>query len=134
MGYDCSCDYDAPEFYNKSEPRARKQHRCDECGGVISPGESYEYVSGKWDGWFSQFKTCGRCRDIRTWTQNNVPCLCWAHGDMIEDCRESIEEATYRAPEETKGLHFGFLRRIVDRNKLNRLRRRDTNETQGGKT
>jgi hypothetical protein len=123
MSYDCFCDYDAPSFYNCSIRKARKPHKCEECSGVIVVGERYEYVSGKWDGWVNDFKTCERCRDIRTWVRNNVPCLCWAHGNMIEDCKEAVVEAQYRAKEETRGLYFGFLRRIVARDRVNDARR-----------
>jgi hypothetical protein len=103
--------------------KARKQHKCDECSGLIVPGDKYEYVSGKWEYTVGDFKTCERCLDIRVWVKNNVPCLCWAHGNMIEDCKEAVVEATYRAREETKGLYFGFLRRIVARDKVNKERR-----------
>jgi hypothetical protein len=122
MSVDCYCDFDEPRFYNLKIRTARKRHACEECGGAILPGEKYEYVSGCWDYVFT-FKTCERCCDIRTWTRNNVPCLCWAHGNMIDDCREAVDEATYRAPAETAGLRFGFLRRIVARDRLNKSRR-----------
>lgn len=122
MGYDCTCDYDAPSFYSRAIRKARKEHKCEECSGVIRPGESYEYVCGKWE-WVDSFKTCERCVDIRQWVKNNVPCLCWAHGNMIEDCKEAVVEAQYRAKDETRGLYFGFLRRIVARDKFNRLRK-----------
>lgn len=121
MNYDCSCDYDAPQFYNRTIRKARKPHKCEECAGSILPGDKYEYVSGKWD-WLSDFKTCQACCDIRQWTKNNVPCLCWVHGNMIEDCREAVNEAYYRAPTETAGLRFAFLRRIVARDRINKLR------------
>lgn len=119
MSYDCTCDYDAPSFYTRTTPSARKSHKCEECAGYISPGEKYERVAGLWEGYFNEFKTCMRCVDLRIWVKNNVPCLCWAHGNMIEDCREAVEEASYRAPEETVGLRFGFLRRkvMLDRSK-----------------
>jgi ADP-ribose pyrophosphatase YjhB (NUDIX family) len=42
---------------------------------------------------------------------------------MIDDAKEAIEEAKYRAPDETAGLKFGFLRRLVIRDNLNRSRR-----------
>lgn len=119
---DCVCDYDPPEFYSCHVRRSRKQHRCEECLGTILPGEEYEVVAAKWDGYISQFKTCERCFDIRQWVQNNVPCLCWAHGNMIEDCKEAVEEAVFRAPAETTGLRFGFLRRLHARDKFNRAR------------
>ena len=58
MSDDCSCDYDPADVYRSSTPRARKPHRCGECGGPIEPGEKYEYVFGVWDGWIGVFKTC----------------------------------------------------------------------------
>lgn len=122
MTYDCYCDYDPPEFYILEICKARKQHSCKECTGAIVPGEKYEHIWAKWDGYVDSFKTCERCVDIRTWVKNNVPCLCWTHGNMIEDCKDAVNEAAWRAPTETVGLRFGFLRRIVSRDKFNRLR------------
>lgn len=85
MSYDCSCDYDAPTFYSLEVRTARKSHHCGECGGTILPKDKYEHVAAVWDGYFDTHKTCERCCDLRQWTKNNVPCLCWAHGNMIED-------------------------------------------------
>lgn len=118
MSYDCYCDYDPAEFYSAVIRTARKQHKCEECSGTIMPGDKYEAVIGKWEGYVSTFKTCSFCVDIRTWTKNSVPCLCWAHGNMIDDCREAVEEAAWRAPEETRGVRFGLLRRIAARDKF----------------
>src|SRR5882672_3202793 len=123
MSLDCFCDYDPPEFYHKEIRKARKPHQCCECGGAIVIGERYEHVRAKWDGYLGTHDTCERCMDITIWTQNNVPCLCWAHGNRIEDCREAINEAMWRASEETLGLRFGFLRLIVKRDRLNARRR-----------
>jgi hypothetical protein len=123
MSYDCYCDYDPAEFYFARIRTARKQHKCEECAEPILPGDKYEAVIGKWDGFISTFKTCERCVDIRTWTKNNVPCLCWAHGNTIEDCWEAVQEAGWRAGDEAKGLRFGFLRRLVARDKFNAARR-----------
>jgi hypothetical protein len=107
----CFCDYDAPEFYNRYSPTARKAHACYECRGVIAAGEKYEYVSGMWDGRFDVFKTCIRCVHLRTWVKNNVPCLCWAHGNLWEDLFNTVEDAQRRAGSEAPGLLFGFYRR-----------------------
>jgi hypothetical protein len=120
---DCVCDYDPPEFYHREIRRARKEHKCCECGGRMLPGEQYEHVRGKWDGFVDTYDTCARCCDLWMWTKNNVPCLCWAHHNRIEDCWEAICEATLRARDETQGLRFGFLRRLVLRDKFNRERR-----------
>jgi hypothetical protein len=111
MSIDCYCDYDPATIYSASKPKARKAHRCDECGTEIKPGCQYENVFGVWDGHGSTWKTCERCYDLRQWVTNNVPCFCWCHGNMIEDAAEAIYEAQHRAPSETVGLHFGFLRR-----------------------
>jgi hypothetical protein len=123
MSYDCYCDYDPPEFCHVEIRKARKEHKCYECSGRILKGEKYEHTRGKWEGCLSNFKTCVRCHDIRMWVKNNVPCLCWAYGNLIDDCREAINEAQYRAREETKGLLFGFLRRVVLRDRFNTAHR-----------
>ncbi|AWI90240.1 hypothetical protein C0214_19455 [Methylobacterium sp. DM1] len=120
MSYACYCDYDAPEFYRVEIRKARKSFRCEECGGPIKPGEKYEFVAGSWDHYVSQFRTCERCHDIRVWVKNNVPCFCWAHGNMVDDAREAVSEAAWRAPEETKGLRFGFARRLLLRDRHNK--------------
>jgi hypothetical protein len=115
----CSCDYDAPEFYIKEICRARKPHRCSECPGTIVVGEKYEHVSGKWEGCIGTFNTCSRCVDLRTWVRNSVPCFCWAHGNMHDDAKETVEEAVYRAPVEAAGLRFGLSRRLISIRRFN---------------
>lgn len=121
----CYCDYDPPEFSSRRICVARKAHKCTECRGPIQPGEKYEYVAGRWEGEFCDFHTCERCVDLRQWVMNNVPCFCWAHGDMTQNATEAIEAATYRAPKETAGLYFGFLRRLVLRDRHNKAANAD---------
>ena len=116
MSNDCYCDYDPPKFHHREIRRARKQHKCCECGGTIMPGEQYEHVRGKWDD-VATFDTCERCHDIWMWTQNNIPCLCWEYGNRIENCRDAIFEGP---SVEADGMRFGFLRRLVMRDKHNR--------------
>lgn len=73
----CYCDYDAesPEFFSVSTPKARKDCRCDECGGVIRAGETYRRVNGKWDGLISTYRQCADCRDFEAWAEAHIPCL-----------------------------------------------------------
>lgn len=123
MTIDCYCDYDPPQFWAVSYPKARKGHQCEECGVKILPGEKYERVSGMWDNSISVFCTCERCHDIRVWLKNNLPCFCWAHGGMFEDAVEDIRYAQRRAPEEAAGLLFGFHRRMILRDRFNKRRR-----------
>lgn len=61
----CNIDYEPPEFFNDRIMRARKEHKCCECGEAICIGEKYEYITGKWDGNFDTFKTCLPCSRIR---------------------------------------------------------------------
>lgn len=122
---DCYCDYEPATFYNRAVPTARKPHRCEECGGPIKAGEKYESVSALWPdlGGVCTFKTCERCCDIRQWLQNNLPCFCWAHGNMLEDAWASIDEAYAKASDEVRGLRFGFLKRIVAQRQHNKAAR-----------
>lgn len=123
MTYDCFCDGDPASVYRSSTPRAKKSHRCEECGTTILIGERYEYVFGIWDNSPASFRTCESCYDLRMWVKNNVPCLCWMHGDADTGMNESINDAYRRAPDEVVGLRFGFLRRKLVRDRLNKLKK-----------
>lgn len=107
---ECYCDYEPATFYSSALRKARKAHKCEECGRQIKPGESYERVSGMWDGCITVFCTCSHCCDIRQFVKNSVPCFCWAHGSMIDDASQAIDDAYSRAPDEVKGLRMGYLR------------------------
>lgn len=115
----CYCDYDTPEFWSSSKPRAKKKHRCYECNGEILPGEQYEYSANKYDGRMWQYHVCERCYDIRMFVQNNVPCFCYAYGGLQETAEEAIEDAYDRARDEVRGLWFGYQRRLILRNRFN---------------
>lgn len=58
-----SCDL-PPDFYSETYPVARKEHRCEECGGTIKVGEIYARCSGKWDGEFQSYVQHKACRDF----------------------------------------------------------------------
>src|SRR4051794_10957813 len=46
-------DYDGYNtFSTEATRRARKLHRCCECGEPIAVGESHNYAAGKYDGYF----------------------------------------------------------------------------------
>lgn len=106
----CYCDYDlSPEFYQKRIYKARKEHKCYECVGTITIGETYESVSAKWDGYFGVYKTCHRCLDLREYTKAHVPCFCWYQGSMIDDAIETLRDYAHEAG----GLLFGGYRRYI---------------------
>lgn len=110
---DCYCDYDPADVYRAKLVRGRKPYRCEECGHRITVGEKHEYVFGVWDGEPRHFRTCSHCLGIRQFVKNNIPCFCWAHGNLIDDARGAIEYAYDRARDEVRGLAFGFGRLLV---------------------
>ena len=61
----CFYDLEPFEFYRQTFPRARKDHRCTECIGVIAKGQIYEFVNGKCDGEMCVFKVCEKCQDLK---------------------------------------------------------------------
>lgn len=126
MSIDCYCDYETPTIYRSDTRRAKKRYGCEECSGEIFPGEIHEYHFGMCDGNSYFGRTCIHCVEIRRWVTGNIPCFCWAHGNMMEDARNAIDEAVYRAREETVGLKFGFLRRVFLRDKFNASHKLET--------
>ena len=52
------------EFADVSMRKARKPHRCSECGKTISPGDRYEHYWGKYDGEVCAIDTCAVCAEI----------------------------------------------------------------------
>lgn len=77
----CACeydgDYDNPAFHTEETRRARKRHRCDECGAAIMPGQMYTVGKGMFDGDFYANKTCAGCQNVR-----DVVCNCAPVGDL----------------------------------------------------
>lgn len=110
---DCYCDYESPSVYRSRVVRARKEYRCEECSKLIRVGERYEYAFGVHDGDTYQPHTCLGCVEIRQFMSINIPCFCWAHGNLIDDAKNTVEAAYGQAPDEVKGLAFGLGRRLV---------------------
>jgi hypothetical protein len=65
----CSIDVDISDgqasFSKEDIVKARKEYKCCECGDVIKIGEKYEKFRGKFEGGFSEYKTCLICKEIR---------------------------------------------------------------------
>lgn len=112
----CDCDVETASSYDCAMRTATGPLVCCECGGAIAPGETYEHVVGVWPAVSDAAETlhtCTACIDIRRWVAGNLPCFCWAHETMLDDAHEAVAAAARRAPDETAGLRFGLLRRIV---------------------
>ena len=110
MGYDCFCDYDPAQFYRRVGIKvARKEFRCDECNHRIRPGDRYERVTAKWDFGIATFITCEHCVELRNWAQIYVPCFCWAHGNLLQDITDMVEQVRHDVP----GFFFEYGRRLI---------------------
>jgi hypothetical protein len=98
---DCSV-----EFYEGRTVKARKSHKCYECGELIAMGTRYFKESGKWDGEFGSFETCLICAEIRTaFTCDGVICFgeLWNEitdylfPNMTTGCLEKLQTAEAKA-------------------------------------
>ena len=99
---ECSCTVETdcdegPSFFSSRERKARKEHKCNECRRIISPGETYEYIAGVWDGSFDTYKTCSDCLSVRDefFKSGYILSDIWmdlreyifdCHGDIPEKC------------------------------------------------
>lgn len=86
----CRVDEYPAEFLVESIRKARKEHKCDECGRAIHPGERYESTVGKWDGWVDVIKTCPHCLAAREWLA--TACLTWTYHDVLGELVEHWDE------------------------------------------
>lgn len=61
---DCNSYCDPSGFQDVRIHKARKEHRCCECGEVIRIGQRYERYAGKHEGEFCSIDTCLPCAEI----------------------------------------------------------------------
>jgi hypothetical protein len=120
---DCDYDYDAPSFCKvETVKRSRKQHVCCECSGPIFVGESYEHITGVWDGALKVYRECAPCREMRRWAEISMPCFCsYTFGELHERIREMVKDVRRSVP----GFYFEWGRRYV------RLKRRRGSQNSG---
>ncbi|HWA67144.1 MAG TPA: hypothetical protein VG899_12350 [Mycobacteriales bacterium] len=85
------------EFTSVSHPRARKEHRCDECRRIIKSGEVYQRFAGKCDGYLSSYTTCSHCEAAVGWLIK--ACEGYIFGLALADLREHWDDSPdYRSP------------------------------------
>jgi hypothetical protein len=92
----CDCDYDGdtPDFIRiRMIKRARKPHKCYECGGIIFVGESYERIDALFEGSMHDHSECTTCLEIRQWASISVPCFCaYEWGSLLERVMEMVSD------------------------------------------
>jgi hypothetical protein len=85
---------DPLKLHHSGAVRARIQHRCDECGRTIEPGELYDRAAGLgWEQaahWWT-WKTCWHCCAAREWLR--IVCEGWLYESVREDLEEHWEES-----------------------------------------
>ncbi len=83
-------DGDRAQLWSESTRRARKEHKCCECGRTIHIGEKYCVVFGKQDGDTFFDKWCGHCDVAKDWLWTN--CSGSILTCVIEDIRSHVED------------------------------------------
>ena len=82
----CICIYpdEICNLLSRTRPKARKEHKCIECGCIISIGEIYEKDATIYEHNFTTYRTCLLCIKIR---ENLFQCN-WYYGNMWQDIHE----------------------------------------------
>jgi hypothetical protein len=84
----CDCSVDTPSIYEEVKRRARKQHKCSECGWTIEPASQYVKISGLWDGEWTHSKQCLSCNEIGDRFVQETDC-CYAIGQLYSELQDS---------------------------------------------
>jgi len=79
------------ESLSKSKPIAKKEHRCDFCGGIIRVGERYEKQTIV-DGCIYDFKTHESCEKVAIELDMYDDYYCCDDGLSGEEFEENINE------------------------------------------
>lgn len=93
-----NCDCLSPDAGGETKiVKARKSHRCCECGFPISAGDRYQRMDGIWEGEALSFTTCLNCAEVRSRLEKENDC-CIEIGGLVDFIFESnyIEEEPVR--------------------------------------
>lgn len=98
---DASDDADPLEFCDSRVVKARKEHKCSECGGTIAAGETYRSVAYKFEGEFGSDKVCDPCREAAGEFEYHIVggslwmmfAEEWDQGAHIQACINRLESA-----------------------------------------
>ena len=74
------------DFYSGDTRKARKPHKCCECGCQIKVGQIYHHAVGKSDGDIWAYDTCSLCDEIRT----HFYCDDWLFTNLWDDMVEQL--------------------------------------------
>lgn len=76
--------------YHQDTVKARKPHKCNECGREIAKGETYRRTAGLYDGSWTINKVCAHCTVAAEWLLTN----CGGYMDSVvhEDIVQHVDE------------------------------------------
>lgn len=74
MSYYCDEYY---SLYKEKRLKARKEHKCDACGEVVSVGHYYFRITMIFDGQASAVKRCLRCQALHKHLRKKEPGEMW---------------------------------------------------------
>jgi predicted RNA-binding Zn-ribbon protein involved in translation (DUF1610 family) len=85
--------------------KARKPHRCSECGRQIKVGEKYEHYWGKWEGETAAIDTCIICSEIanafycdgRLYGGGLWDSMAYVMGELTTSCFDKLETPEAKA-------------------------------------
>lgn len=78
-------------------PKARKPHKCCECGLPIPVGAKYVKTWGVWDGSADTYRQHEECRDLLDYiSTNHCDNEPWTFGSLREEVGEYSDELTGR--------------------------------------
>lgn len=79
----CDIDLDPITCHTHTSHKARKEHKCGECGATIKKGEQYHVHNGLCDGSWFRIKNCKECEQIRA----DYGCRCIGDLDtVVHEC------------------------------------------------
>ena len=86
-------DAEGCSFWQDQFQRARKEHKCNECGRIIQRGEVYKRCIWVGDGQFGHSKMCPHCSVCAEWLRDN--CGGFLTYAIYEDIQQHVEEYAY---------------------------------------
>lgn len=91
-----------PSVYGCDHPKARKEHKCCECRGVIPIGEVYNKHHGIWGGSAGTYKVCVDCDLLRA--------------DIDKNTRNTEDQTAFRYLSESvfEGGEHELIKRFLD--------------------
>lgn len=83
-------DCERADVWLEWKPRARKEHKCDECGRPIARGETYRQTKMLFEGMWIATKQCAHCVVLADWLV--AECGGYLTQGILEDFHEHAQE------------------------------------------